>query len=514
MLKILILLLGTNYVFAAGNSLIYGETGRLTQFDPYTVHEASGHRLSDLLFDSLISIGPGYEYVANLAVNWEKNSSATKVVFNLRPGVFWHPRSDAEKPMPFTANDVVRTIELITADKSEIPNKDRFNAISHAKALGDHKVEVYFRYAITDPLRVMMFKLLPAHMFPGQTVLTRDSQFATHPIGTGPYRFVKASGQGEILLTANKDYFRGAPKIESIVMRNFSDQSIMSKSLTFSSLDLVTYVSPRDIGEIAGDKRLGLVSYDALSYSFIGFNTSKPYLSDKNFRQGLSYAVNRQEMLDAFFDGKGDLISGPFPPSSWAYNLHIKPIGYDLERARKLITGAGYNSEKVKPFVFLVPLTGDGEMIKRIVLAYQSYLQQVGIAIDLQFTDWLVWKDRVLNKHDYDMTIASWSFDDASNILSLFHSSQTASWGHNFVQYKNPLVDTLLNEAEVTNDRAKKRAIYHKLHAILADETPYTFLWTLKHHAAYQKRIRRVRVEPYAFFRHIITWNVGGEALQ
>src|SRR5690606_4952387 len=111
---------------------------------------------------------------------------------------------------------------------------------------------------------------------------------------------------------------------------------------------------------------------------------------------------------------------------------------------------------------------GESETVKRIVLAFQQYLADIGLKVELQFMDWQVWKKRVLHDHDYDVTIASWSFDDASNITSLFHSSSAVPWGNNFVLYRNPLVDSLLAEADATSDFDKRRTIYHKLHAILA----------------------------------------------
>ena len=91
-------------------------------------------------------------------------------------------------------------------------------------------------------------------------------------------------------------------------------------------------------------------------------------------------------------------------------------------------------------------------------------MSQVGLYVQLKFVDWKVWKKKVLKDHEYDMTIASWTFDDASNITSLFHSSNNKAWGNNFVNYHSKEVDSLLSQAEVTNDFDKKRAIYKKLH--------------------------------------------------
>lgn len=493
---------------ATDGQLVYGETTRLDTFDPYTVHEGSGQRLADLLFDSLVEVGPGGAYIPSLAKSWTVENGGTQVTFALRDDVIWHPQEGAGKSeAKLSADDVVATVRLLIAPASAIPNKERFAVLKSAEKIDAHKVTVHLHRALVDPLRALMFKVLPNHVVGSAPALSRDSAFAKNPVGTGPYSLVKTNAQGEVLLKANARYYRGKPAIDDLVMKSYADQSIMAQSLMFNSLDLVTYVSPRDLGEVLGDAKLSVVPYDALSFSFFGMNTQRGVLKDKRVRQAISYAVNRAEMMEAFFQGKGRLISGPFPPTSWAYNLDVKPMAHDVARAKALLASAGLAGKEIT-LNFAVPLAGESEMIKRIVLAFQGYLEEVGIKVELQFMDWLVWKKKVLEEHDYDVTVASWSFDDASNITSLFHSSSAKSWGNNFVMYQNPEVDSLLTEADATNDFDKRRAIYHKLHAILADEAPYTYLWTLMHHAAHNTRLSGVRVEPFAFFKHVVSWQL------
>ncbi len=510
-------------VMADESRMVYGETSRLDSFDPYTTHELAAQRLSDLIFDSLISYLPCGEYKAGLAESWEVKKGNSAILFKLRPGVKWHDNK-TENPHVFTAADVIATIKVITNSKSEIPNKERFEVIDQVSSPSPNEVLVTLKRANVDPLRYFTFRILPAHHISGSDGLTRNSFLTKNPIGTGPYRFVKASAQGEVLLTANSDYFAGPPSIKEIIMKNYSDQSIMAQSLMFNSLDLVTYVSPRDLDEIVADKRLKVTPYDALSYSFFAHNTERPLLKDKRVRQAISYAINREEMLNSFFGGKGELISGPFPPTSWAYNLSVKNIEYNQATAKKLLAEAGFLDRDKNGFLedasgkelrlqLAVPVNGESETIKRIVLAFQSYLADVGIAVELQFLDWLVWKDRILGRHDFDITVATWAFDDDSNITTLFHSSNAKPWGNNFVSFKNGEVDALLTEAELSADYERKRHIYQKLHAILADEAPYTFLWTLKHHAAHTQALRGVSIEPFAFFQDIYKWKLQDKKL-
>ena len=111
--------------------LVYGETGRVDTFDPYTIHEASGQRLADLLFDSLVEVDPSGEYLPSLAKSWEINKNGTEVTFVLRKDVVWHESKEQLSP-----DDVVTTIRLLQAAKSEIPNKDRFHILHSASKSG------------------------------------------------------------------------------------------------------------------------------------------------------------------------------------------------------------------------------------------------------------------------------------------------------------------------------------------------------------------------------------------
>lgn len=499
------------------DTLMYGETVRLDSIDPYTSHEAAAKRLSDLIFDSLVEVGSGGNYKPALAKEWSISDGGSAVSFVLRDDVFWQRNKDATERVRFTSKDVATTIKLLQNKDSEIPNQERFQVIKSVEIKDPYHVRIILNRAMIDPLQALLFKILPAHALKDNVALKRQSDFALKPIGTGPYQIEKVNDQGEVLLTSYKEHFRDKPKIARILMKPFNDQTIMAQSLMFNALDLITYVSPRDFAEIAGDEKLSLMPYDALSFSFLALNNNRGPLKDKRFRQAIGYTINRDEMLKAFFGGKGTLISGPFPPTSWAYNLDVAPTRYDMAKANQLLDQAGFkrkdgalSDKDGKPIKlqFVVPIAGEGETIKRLVLACQNYLAQMGVQTELQFMDWLVWKKRVMKDHDYDITIASWSFDDANNITSLFHSSSSNAWGNNFVEFRNPQVDALLTEANATSDFDKKRSIYQKLHAILSDEAPYTYLWTLTHHAAHQNRLKSAKVEPTAFFRHILSWRL------
>lgn len=508
----------SSFGVSKANSVVYGEPGRSENFDPYTPHEASARRLSDLIFDSLITLSKSGDYIAHLANAWKVGEGNTFVDIILKKDVRWHD-SKFGNSKTFSADDVLKTVSLITNPESEIPNQEIFASISSAEKLSPYSVRIRFRRAVRDPLRYLMFKILPSHVLADVNALKRDQQFSKQPIGTGPFQFVSMTDTGEVVLKASGSYFKGEPEIKELTMKAYADQSIMAKSLMFNALDLVAYISPRDLDEVLGDRNLTVTPYDALSFTFIGMNSDRGILKDKRVRHAIAKAINRDEMLQAFFQGRGQQISGPFPPTSWAYNLEVPITKFDQGEAKNLLRQVGLldndkngilesrTGTEIK-LLFAVPLAGESEIVKRISLALQDYLRKVGLQVELQFMDWSVWKKRVLGERDYDLTIASWSFDDANNISSLFHSSNAIPYGNNFVNFKNPEVDSMLTEANVTSDFDKRRAIYHALHAKLAEEAPYAYLWTLMHHAAHNSRLSNVEVSPFSFFRYVMNWRV------
>ncbi len=498
--------------------IIYGESTKLTRFDPYTVRESAAHRLSDLLFDSLVTIGAGGSIKPHIAKDWTIENGGTAVSLHIREKVFWHQEGD--QPLkPVTSDDIVTTIRLLKAPGSEIPNKELYETISRVDVISKFYVRIQFSRALAQPLKFLLFKLLPHHKLAATESLRKTDAFTQKPVGTGPYSFEKVTPQGEILLKRNPFYFKGLAAIKEIIMKPYLDRHVMTQSFMYRSLDLLPYLSPKYITEVRGDHRLNLIPYAAQSFSFIAMNQNNHFLKDLRVRKAISHAINRKEMLSAFFQSQGYLISGPFSPSSWAYNLKAKGYDYDPQAATMLLKKAGFQRKSPKELLtnsnnevlklkFAIPLSGEQDVLKRIVLAIQSYLQNIGIAVELKFFDWQVWKSEVIGKRNYDLTIASWDFDDSSNITSLFHSRNAKPWGNNFVNYRNPSVDTMLIEANITNDFDKRRAIYQQLHKKISSDAPYVFLWTLKHHAAHSREIANLKVEPFAFFKHVTEWQI------
>lgn len=497
-----------------GGSLSYGEYGRPATLDPITSNEMISLRLTELVFNGLVGINEKQEIVPELAEKWERSPDGRTYTFTLRKGVTWHQR-EGEEAKNFTADDVVFTYKIMMHPRTITPLKVRYEFIERVEKIDDYGVRFTLKRPILNALAKFSFKIIPKHGPGNSQYLTRDDSFVQNPVGTGPYMLKGVTAEREIILAANDNYFKGRPHLDKIVAKPFADQNIMTQALMFNAIDMIVLVNPRDIPEIQGDKRFVLQPYNALSYSFFGYNVRNPLLADKRVRKAFTYAVNRQEMLDSFFNSQGTIISGPFAPGSWAYNLDVQPAPFDSQKAVSLLQEAGFsrgadgfmqkNGQKLE-LSLKVPIEKESEAVKRVVLAFKNYLKNVGVDIKVEFKEWQAWKEDVFLEHDFDVIFASWVFDDSADISSLFHSGEIGAWKNNFGGYSSAEVDGLINESKLTLDHEKRRTINRKLHAILAEENPYTFLWTLTNYAGYHKKVRRVAIHPYKFFSFADEW--------
>jgi peptide/nickel transport system substrate-binding protein len=497
-----------------GGTLSYGEYGRPATLDPVTSNEMISLRLTELIFNGLVGINEKQEIVPELAERWERSADGRTYTFFLRKDVTWHAK-EVEEARPFTADDVIFTYRIMMHPKTITPLKVRYEFIDSVEKVDEYTVKCTLKRPILNALAKFSFKVIPKHGPSNPLYLTRDDPFVQSPIGTGPYILKNVTAEREIILAANDTYFKGRPHLDKIVAKPFADQNIMTQALLFNAIDMIVLVNPRDIPQIQGDKRFILQSYNALSYSFFGYNMRNPVLADKRVRKAFTHSVNRQEMLDSFFNGQGTIISGPFAPGSWAYNLDVQPIPFDQQKAIALLQEAGFTQGadgfmqkdgKKLTLSLKVPIEKESEAVKRVVLAFKNYLKNIGVDIKVEFKEWQAWKEDVFLEHDFDIIFASWVFDDSADISSLFHSGEIGSWKNNFGGYSSPEVDGLINESKLTLDHEKRRTINRKLHAVLAEENPYTFLWTLTNYAAYHKKVRRVAIHPYKFFSYADDW--------
>jgi len=499
---------------ADDESLQYGENQKPDTLDPYTSNETTSLRISQLIFNSLVGINDKQEIVPELALSWEISNNATEYTFRLRNDVSWHPYNGIKHKL--TAKDVAKTVSIIKHPKTQSNRKTMFDHIAKIDMIDENTIRFTLEKKGLNDIARFNFKILPAHLFTEIPYLNKSNSFAHNPIGTGPYLYTETSDKQKIVLTANPDYYLGEPKLKNISLKPFADINVMNTALSFNALDMIINVSPRYIADLKADKRFSLTPVNTLSYSFFAYNNNNPHLAKQKVRKALSLALNREQMLKAFFGNRGTIISGPFPPGSWAYNLDVIPDQYDPEKSKILLMEAGYkrkndqyfsdNQGKTLSFKLKVAIEKNNESTKRVILAYKNFLKKIGVKVNVDFMEREAWRKAVFKEHDFDITLTSWSFDDASDITTLFHSRFNGPWENNFISFNNAKIDSLLESGSATLDFEEKRTINHEIHKLLAEESPYTFLWSLLNYTVYNKKFKDITIHPYKTFDNVQLW--------
>ncbi len=487
----------------AADGFEYAEDELAFTLNPLHESSMAETRVNELLYEGLW--GPGYDGSPQprLADGYEQSADKRSITVFIKEGLSW---SDGE---PITPDDVVFTIQAYLNPKTGSPDKSRVSFIKKAEALSKTSVKLTFAGPENEPLEKLYFKILPKHRF-DSTAVERNNAFWFKPTTSGP---MKLEGQdlGTWSLDSNPQAIR-RPSIPRVKVREMPDKNQQVSSLGYGYIQAMVLVPTQYIAEVERSRNADLIPYQSKSWWYLGMNERNPELKKLPVRGAIARAVDLNESLALI--GEGYRISGPFVPSSKYYNHSdsIPLLERDSQEASRLLEGAGWKqvdgswTRGGKPVrLRLFYRAGMGEQGQVVALNLQAQLRRFGIdAADPVAMDKAVWTDRVARERDFDIVLDSWSFDKNEMVFDLFHSAGT----QNFVGYTNRQVDELLNKAVAETDPVAKVAFMKEVHRILAQELPYTFLWSLRTYTALRREVESVFVQPFYYFSQFADWKL------
>ena len=434
-----------------------------------------------------------------LAESWEISEDKLTYTFKIREGVKWHDGT------PFTSADIVFSYKTIMNPKVDAPQlRSYYQEIRDVEAIDDHTVK--FTYARPYFLALEFcggMPIVPKHVFEEGDFNTNPA--GRKPVGTGPFKFVKWTTGREVVLEKNPDYWGEKPHINRIVFRIITDSSVALQVLKRQELDVASLTPiqwEKQTNSPDFEKHFDKFSYFTPNYSYIGWNSKRPFFADKRVRTALTHLVNRDLILDRVMYGLGAIVTNPFYINSPEYDKSIEPIPYDPAAARKLLEEAGWvdhdgdgirDKDGVKfSFEFLIP--GGSETGEKIATILKEELDGIGINMTIRKTEWAVFTTR-LNERNFDAVTLAWSMGIETDPYQIWSSSQAES-GSNFIGFKNAEVDRLIETARKEFDRDKRIELYRQFSEIIHEEQPYTFLFCRKATVAVNKRFENVTVYP------------------
>jgi len=523
-----LVLLAINIVFVGSrppmkvNQLVESSIGDASYLNPILAQDSASSEINGFVFNGLIKYDRNLQgFVGELAESWSvKEGAEPEITFSLRKGVLWHDGKE------FTAEDVKFTYDKIMDEKTNTVRRSDYELVKKAEVLDPYTFKVTYRQPFSPGLSTWGMGILPKHLLESQDINT--TSFNRRPIGTGPFRFLEWVTDERITVEANPKYFEGKPYLDRIIYRIIPDPSLTEMELLTRGIDAYS-VWPFEFQRMKEVPFLNVYTQPSLGYTYIGYNLKNPLFQDKRVRQALTYAINREEIVQYVLYGLGVVANGPFPPQFWYSNPNVKPLLYDPAKARQLLAEVGWKANREgilekdgKPFRFKLITNSGNETRRDVGVLVQRALKEIGIDVTFEFYEWSVFLKNFINVKAFDACILGWGLSPDPDAYQIWHSSQIEK-GFNFVSYRNPEVDRLWEEGRREYDIEKRKAIYWRINELMAGDQPYTFLFVPLGITALQKKFelvekgpndketyRPIKMEKAGLMYDLIKWHVPG----
>ncbi|MEO6696098.1 MAG: ABC transporter substrate-binding protein [Ignavibacteria bacterium] len=341
--------------------------------------------------------------------------------------------------------------------------------------------------------------------------VSRDPKFV---IGSGPYVLDKWITGQSLTLKKNEIYWNKSenPNFPNkIIFKTIQDQNAAVVAAKNKEIDYMEVYQPTDFVEnVKNPEQFNLKKalVTEPSYNYISWNNNHPIFSDKKVRWALSYAIDRNSIIDKIVYGMGTPIQSHFFLKSKFLNTSLPPIEFNIDKAKQLLDEAGWKDtdgngvrDKIidgKKMDFKFTFTNNtNPKRKKVILILIEQLKQIGIDASMQEYEWSVFLDKV-KKHNFDACFAGWQLTvTPDDPYQIFHSSQATGEGSNHFSYNNPESDKLLEANRTEFDDTKRREILNKWQQIIYDDQPVTFLWSEPVRYLYSDRFKNARWYAY-----------------
>lgn len=496
---------------SANDAFVTASIAEPVNLIPFFATDSASAEISQLIFNGLLKYDKDLRLVGDLAENWEVLEGGLRIRFHLKQGVLW------QDGRPFTAADVEFTYQKLTDSSAPTPYGGDFEKIRSLDVKDAFTVDVLYKEAFSPGLSSWTMGIIPKHLLEKENMLT--TAFARNPVGTGPYALLKWKSGEKIELQANKRYFKGAPVISRYVYRIIPDQStlfleLQTENLDFASLTPLQY--SRQTKTTFFQKKYVKYRYPAFAYVYVGYNLEHPLFLDKRVRKAVGMAIDKKEIVDVTLMGLGKVSTGPFLPGTWAYDASVPPQASDPGRAARLLTEAGWSDtdgdgirDKHGKKLSFTLITNQGNDARKMACEIiQKRLAEVGVDMRIQVVEWGAFLKEFIDKKRFDAVLLAWQLSRDPDPYDIFHSANTAPGKFNFVSYRNAEVDKLIERGRTAFGESERANVYHRIHGILNEDEPYTFLYVPDALPIVHRRFKNIEVSPAGLGHNFIRWFV------
>jgi peptide/nickel transport system substrate-binding protein len=468
--------------------------------DPRVGTDAQSEHIDELLFDGLVARDASFHFTPALAESWTQPDPLT-IVFHLRDGVRFH------NGRPLTARDVVWTVNSIRSGAVLSPKVAAYASVDSVDAPDAHTVVFHLKNAdnfLLTNLSTGAFGVVPEGS---------GREFWQHPIGTGPFRFVRQKIDQDVVIERNPLSWSVMPKIDRVRFRIVPDAITESLELEKGSGDVTVNSLPMDtLAALSTQPNLEVEDVPGTQVQYMGFNLRDPLLKDVRVRQAIACAINRRLIIQTLLRGHAHPAESLLPTNHWAWNGDVAHYDFDPVRAAHLLDEAGLFPQANGVRFHLTMKTSTDLGTRALAAVLQQQLAEVGIALDLRSYEYATFYSDVTHGA-FQMYSLKWiGGNEQPEIFNYaFSTARFTPKGANRGHYSNPQLDELLDDAAQGVDEKKRREDYALVQQILARDLPAINLWNLDTIVVHNRRLTQVIPTPSGSFSFLETAELKAE---
>jgi peptide/nickel transport system substrate-binding protein len=434
-------------------------------FDPQLLTSVTDKQMSSNLYDGLVQYALGTTNIEpDLATGWEMGEDGLEWTFTLREGVQFHHGYGE-----LTADDVVFTFERLLDPALNSPNAALMKSLESIEAIDG--LTVQFTLAEPDPAFLDKLANWFSYIVSKKAVTEKGDSFGDDPVGTGMYQFESWTPQQETVLSAFPDAWGGTPGLARVVYVPIPDATTMYNAFEAGDVDMVQVTDPDKLARYEANDRFEVYAVPGLITRFFGMKTDEGPLAEPKVREAITYAINRDDMMEFVFRGISTSADSILAPGVQHVKRGVVDYQYDPEKARQLLAEAGYpNGFEV---TYTVPNIDRFTLPATII---QENLRAVGINMGIEVMETQAFLADLRSERGLEMFSLSRSQDATPDrVLYTWHHSGEIP-GNNWARIDDPEVDAWLDEAVTTMDEERRGELFGKVQERVAAGNYYYYI--------------------------------------
>ena len=497
----------------SGGALTNAMIGEPNNLIAMIAGDSASSAIAGQIFNALLKYDENLGFEGDLADSWTISDDYKKITFNLKQDIKW------ADDKPFTCEDVLFTWKKVTDPDTRTPYGSDYQLVSSASCTNNHIFIAEYDEPYAPALETWAsLHILPEHLLKNENI--NDTYFSLNPTGTNFYALDEWTTGQQVKLKTNPNSVHGRPLLEKKITRIIPDLSSQFMELIAGNIDLMN-INPSQYSIVFPSRselndKINLYKEMGNGYTYFGFNLKKKPFDDLNIRKAISFAINKEEIINGVLLGLGEEITSPYKPGTYWENRSINKISFDVSKSRELLEKSGYqlNANNIyekdgKPLAFEI-LTNQNKQREMTAVLIQRRLQDIGIDVSIRVIEWASFVNRFIKTGEFEAVVLGWSLSLDPDQYSIWHSSQDGPGQFNFIGYNNPRVDTLLENGRKELKNEKRKQIYDEFSKIIYDEQPIIYLYAGYGLTAIHKKIKGVKkiTPPAGVFHNDYEWYI------